>query len=50
MVSGINWDYCSHFLSNFQATSKFVIVSVGLILPENEIDEFTGPQEESDVR
>ena len=42
-----NRDYCSHFWLSFQATSKFVIVSVTLILPEVGVDRFTGPRRES---
>ena len=34
---------------NFQATIEFLLVSVRLILPNNEVDEFSGPQER-DVR
>ena len=34
----------------FQATAKFVIVSVKLILPKVRVDRYTEPRRESDVR
>ena len=37
-----NRDYCIHFWLNFQATSKFVIVSGRLILPKVGVDGLTG--------
>ena len=45
-----NRDYCSYFLLNFQATLKFVVVSVRLIFPKIWVDRFTGKGRESDVR
>ena len=50
LVLGASRDYCSYFWLNFQAASKFVIVSVRLILPKVRTDGFTGPRRESDVR
>ena len=47
---GANRDYCSNFWLNFQTASKFLIVSVKFILPENGVDEFMEPRRESDVR
>ena len=43
---GGNRDYCTRFWLNFQATIKFVVVSVRLILGKNGIDGFTGPRRE----
>ena len=34
----------------FETTGKFVIVFVRLILGKVEVDGFTGPQRESDIR
>ena len=45
-----NRDYYSHILVTFETTGKFVIVFVRLILEKVEVDVFTGPQRESDVR
>ena len=47
---GGNRDYCSHFSVTFETTGKFVIVFVRLILGKVEVDGFTGPQRESDIR
>ena len=38
------------FLINFQVASKFVIVSVKLILPKIGVDRFIGPQHKPDIR
>ena len=40
---------CSRLWLNFQATVKFVIISVRWILPKVEVDGFTGSQRESDI-
>ena len=34
----------------FETASKFLTVFVGLILGKKEVDGFTGPQRESDIR
>ena len=47
---GGNRDYCSHFSMTFETTGKFLIVFVRLILGKVEVDGFTGPRRESDIR
>ena len=45
---GGNRDYCSHFSVIFEATSKFPIVFVRLILAM-KVDGVTGPRREIDI-
>ena len=50
VYKGGNRDYCSHFSVTFETTGKFLIVFVRLILGKVEVDGFTGPRRESDIR
>ena len=45
-----NRDYYNHFLVTFETTGKFVIVLVRLILGKLEVDGFTVPRRENDIR
>ena len=47
---GGNKDYCSHFSVTFEATAKFLVFLVRLILVKVGFDLFTGPRPESDIR
>ena len=47
---GGNRDYYSHISVTFEATDKFLIVYVRLILGKVGVDGFTGPRRESDIR
>ena len=45
-----NRNYCSHFSETFETTGKFLIVFLILMLGKVEVDGFTGPQPERDIR
>ena len=45
-----NGDYCSHFSVTVETPSKFLIISVRLILGKNGVDGVTEPQREIDIR
>ena len=47
---GGNRDYTSHFSVALETTSKFLIVFVRLILGKVEVDVFTGPRREINIR